>query len=236
MNPNTRSFRLRLITFVTLAIVGAHQSSLANVILTPKYDVSRVNRNTGNFGPPYVTDNQIVQVINFAWESDVYLQFDLSNVRGLENATGMTLRLYEIQSGFSDDRNSSLTDVIDLYATGDAWTPATSYGAMPLRQGGLLDRLTQAPRTFGWAEWTIAPSEIAGEMGDGTLSLVLENTQQTSGPWNMATFRSMSADDTQFAPQLVIAGAVTLVPEPATGAIALAAGAALFACSHGRRR
>lgn len=214
--------RTSLQTALTVTAVycgaGLTVQAHADVMLTPTYDVHAVNRTTS--AGPIVSDGTNVNVVNFAWDVETYLQFDLSDVEGIENATGMTLRLYERDNGQSPDLKS---DIIDLYATGDNWSPDSTYNEMPGYESGLLDRLDQPAQggvnVIGWAEWSIDPADIADDIGDGAISFILDNTQQT-GAWNMTTYHSSEYDLGQFAPQLVIEGQVSLVPEP-TSLIAL---------------
>lgn len=202
------------------------QPARADVVLTSTYDVERVNRTNPSFGPPFVGDRETLAVVNFAWKGWVYLQFDLSQVQDLGDATGMKLRLFEIESGYSSDRR---TDIIELYATTDNWTPQTAYSAMP---GNLeqLDVLSQDTEQYGWAQWDIEMSDISDDISDGTLSLILEDRQ--GGQWNMTRYHSAEWGQGQYAPQLVIEGDVSIIPEPTAGLL-LAAGSAFLG---GRRR
>lgn len=221
-----------LLIATVLLMIGAWSAAQASVVLTSTYDVERVNRNTGSYGPPHVSDRNVLAVVNYAWKSWAYLQFDLSQVNNLQNATGMTLRLYEITHGHSPDLK---TDIIDVYASPDNWTPATAYGDMPGRLE-LLDRLYQNTEIYGWAEWTLDIADVADDITDDTLSLIVENTQQTS-PWNMTLYTSNTYDQGQFAPQLVIDGPVSIQspanPVPAPAAVVM--GVALLGWV-GRRR
>ena len=189
------------------------QETQASVVLTPENDVVAIGRS----GNPYTSESEFLQVINFAWATQSHLKFDLGHLQGLGQATGYRLRLYEVDHGYSPDLKD---DVIDLYTgTNDQWVDSTPYAQLPVSQT-LLDRLSQpavgGQNVIGWAEWSFAPSAVAADIADGKLSLVVSNTQQLSSGWNETRYYSSSQQvDPDFRPQLVIEGAVSVVPEPA---------------------